>query len=562
MLYLPRFPKPGLAAVLSGGLLLLGVSRGPAAPNSPTPAATPSPAAPAVRTSFDEVTARLDKGGSFYLYLSTAEFLDKLSTHVIEWRDLLLSSLPKDQKPADRQPIEQGFAALAKLVKGSGVEQITGFGASSLALEPGLNRNTTFIHHYKGAEKGLLFDTFYGSAPHGLTMLDALPKDTALASYGDFDLAGLLRTVLDTLETSGVPEVKQAVDQGLAQFTAVSAMSLDDVLRSLGGSQGVVLTLDPGKTIEVPLSTDKKQSIPLPRLALIVAMNDDRIFQRLDQTLGMIPNLVKVDEPGLKMRTMAYPATPDFTVRVTVAMWDKFLVIASDDGLLRDLIAAQKSGQGFKTTPEFTRLSAGLPTQGNGFSVVTRRFGETLKQVQSDLMNRDATPPEQRAFMEKLSSLQNVSESYSVSAHVDNGWLNVSKGSQSLNQVLLPLAIVPAAIAAGVALPVYQAVQQKGKATKSEAQAKQIALACALYAGDHKGKFPPTLDALVPTYVEEKTLFVSPFAPDEPLGYKLTPGLTAKSPTDKVLVEDKFASREHQRVVAHVDGSAEVTKVP
>ena len=121
---------------------------------------------------------------------------------------------------------------------------------------------------------------------------------------------------------------------------------------------------------------------------------------------------------------------------------------------------------------------------------------------------------------------------------------------------------MPAGIAAGIAVPVYNSVQAKGKATKSLAQTKQIALACQLYAGDHKGKFPPTLDALVPKYCDDKKLFVSPFAPDEAMGYTYTPGLTTKSSADKVLIEDKFSEKEHQRIVAHVDASAETTKVP
>jgi len=89
-----------------------------------------------------------------------------------------------------------------------------------------------------------------------------------------------------------------------------------------------------------------------------------------------------------------------------------------------------------------------------------------------------------------------------------------------------------------------------------------IAVSCKLYAADNDGKFPPTLDALVPQYVVDSKTLVSPFAPEVPIGYDYTAGLTEESPPDKVLIEDKFASREHQRVVVHVDMSGEVTHEP
>ena len=240
----------------------------------------------------------------------------------------------------------------------------------------------------------------------------------------------MLGTLRDTAENSGLPEVKSAVDQGLAQFTAFSGMSMDDLLHSLGGAQGFVLTLDPAKKVEFTVDKDQKVTVPFPRAALFLRMTDDRIFQRLDQVLAMLPNLTKVDEPNLRLRTMVFPAAPDFTVRATLAQWDKFLVLTSDDGLIRDMIAAQKSGQGFKATPEFAKLSAGMPTQGNGFSVSTQRFSETYQTLQKEMMNKNGgVPPEQKALFDKLSALQNVGNSYSVRSHVDNGWLSVGKGT-------------------------------------------------------------------------------------------------------------------------------------
>ena len=591
MASLPRFSLLLTVAVFCGGTLLPGAlpQSVRAASVAPAPAAAPAPT-PVQPTSFDEVAARLDKGGTFYLYLSAAQWFDGLSSHVTEWRDLALNALPKDQKnAADRRNIEKGFAALAKLIKQSGIEQITGMGASSVALEPGLNRNVVFVHHHKDAEMGL-FGTAFGDKPHPLEGLDYLPADTAYAHYGDLDLSRILRTVYDTLEGSGIPEVKKGVDDALAQFQQVTGLSAEDAVGSLGGSEGILLTLDPAKKIHVSLGDDKSTDVPsdddkpgvppagrsltlpLPRLAFFLRTNDDKIFTRIDQVIGMMPGLTKVDEEGMRMRTFAFPASPDFTVRATVAQLGDFLVLTSDDGLIRDLLAAQKSGQGLKATPEFAKLAAGMPTEGNGFTVVTRQFGETVKTVQAEMMKQNpGMDAGQTAWLQKFYAGQNVGSTYTVSAHVDDGWLSVSKGAEGVNQVLLPLAIVPAAIAAGVAWPMYQAMQPKsdltaksdvaGEAARSKENINQIALACRIYAGDHDGKFPPTLDVLTPDLLAAPFL-TSPFAPDEPTGYTYTPGLTIKSPAKDVLLTDKFAGKEHRRIVAHVDGSTEATKVP
>jgi hypothetical protein len=88
--------------------------------------------------------------------------------------------------------------------------------------------------------------------------------------------------------------------------------------------------------------------------------------------------------------------------------------------------------------------------------------------------------------------------------------------------------------------------------------AKQIGTACRLYAVDNDGKFPPNLEALVPDYLPDAKSLVSPFAPNEPIGYNYTAGLTDTSRPDLDLLEDKFSAAEGVRVVVRVDTSGEV----
>ena len=110
----------------------------------------------------------------------------------------------------------------------------------------------------------------------------------------------------------------------------------------------------------------------------------------------------------------------------------------------------------------------------------------------------------------------------------------------TLIELLVVISII--ALLAGIALPVFSQVQERGAQTKDLSNAKQIALACKLYASDNDGKYPdkdgtsaadpqPTLAAtgtsnqafalLVPQYLPTEKLFYlgksawSPNVPDE-----------------------------------------------
>ena len=546
----PSSPSPSIISVV------------PAPAPTPAPPAPPAPGAAvsAEPSSFDEVAAQLDRGGSFYAYLSTEKWLAGLAAQLGNWREIILSA-PAVSSPADRQSAEAVLQLVTNLYTRSGLDRVTAVGASSFAVEPGLYRSKLFIHHRTGKGDGLLASAF-GKTPHPLTALDLLPADTALAGFADFDLTEIVPFLLREIGESGVPEAKKGLDQALKEFPPAAGMTLDEALASLGGSLGFILTLDPAKPLALPIP-GQDVSIPTPRAALLVQVRDDRIFQRIDQLIAANPGLVKVDEAGLRLRTLPSPMPPPFELRPTVALWGGWLILATDDRLVRDLIAAKTTGRGYKSTAEFAQLAGGLPVQGNGFQLATAALGEAFARVQREMVKgQPGTTPAQFAMIEKLLGNQKAGATYAVTAHLPNGWLAVGKGSQGAGPLLAPALIVPVAIGAGLALPAFSKVRGKSNATKSLSTAKQIGLACKLYALDNDGKFPPNLAALIPDYLPEATILVSPFAPGEPAGYSYRAGLTEKSPPKTVLLEDKFAAREKQRVVVRVDGSGEVLPAP
>lgn len=533
------------------------------APLAPAPAASGgSPVQKsATPNSFDEVTAQLDPGGDFYLYLSTAQWLGKLSKGVDTVHDLILSG-SGSQAIHDRHQAEKVFALVKDVIQKSGLEQITGIGASSFAVAPELHRNKLFVHHYPESGAGILW-SLYGKEPHPLSGLDFLPVDTALAGFSDFDLAQFINFLRQEADQSGIPEAKEAVAKWQTQFAGISGLQLDDVLQSLNGSMGMVLTLDATGTVSVPIA-NQPQQIPAPRLAILLAVKNDLIFKQVDKMVSGYPGVIKADEPDVRMRTMPIPFPPGLNLRPTVAQWNGYLIIASDDKLVRDMMAVQKGAPGYKSTEEYATLSAGLPQQGNSAGVSTQRFIDAFRKIQGQLVaNQPGATPAQTALMQQMVfNYQKVGHTFGVGVQLPNGWLSVSQGSQGSSQLLAPLVIAPAALAAAVAIPAFTGMQERAVQTRALSNAKQLGLACRKYAIKNNGSLPPSLDALFPTCLSNRAILASPFMPGVPDGYTYTPGLKQTDAPDTVVIEDKFAPLKHLRIVVRLDGSTSVTHVP
>jgi hypothetical protein len=126
----------------------------------------------------------------------------------------------------------------------------------------------------------------------------------------------------------------------------------------------------------------------------------------------------------------------------------------------------------------------------------------------------------------------------------------------------LGLSFIFLAFLAGLALPVFAQVQVRAKETQSLSNAKQIALACQLYALENKGNFPQTLEELVPVYLPDRKTLVCPLSgPTVPIGYEYFGGKQT-DPPETVLLASKALSKGKRRVIAHTDASAELVRNP
>jgi hypothetical protein len=425
------------------------------------PAAGPKPAiVSAEKTSFDEVTAKLDKGGNFYLYLSTEQALSGLSGKMAGVSNFIgcLPGVPGEK----RESISKVFDFAGACLKDSGIEQISGVGMSSIAREPGFYYGKLIVHHYPGRDAGAIWSMF-GKAPHPLQELDLLPESTVFAAFSDVDVPLVWNNVQKHLERLDLPAVTGSLQQWPAQFRKVTGLDFDKVLASLGGNYGIIFTLDEQKKISLPLPGGAVE-FSSPGLAVVAKVTSDVIFNRVDEFCKSNPLVVRVDTPDLRMRTMTIPLPLPLELRPSIARSGDYLLLATSDTLVQEILAVKAGRQkGFKSTAEFAKLSQGIPEEGNNFSLVANRLAKSLMQLQQQtLTNKGSMTAAQVESLQRAIHSGTNYGSYSVGVNGPEGWEGCANGSQSIQSAIVGGAVgvgVAAAIVVPTLIKAHEAVQ-------------------------------------------------------------------------------------------------------
>src|SRR5207244_1316478 len=101
--------------------------------SNPSKGAGTSPSAE--KNSFQEVTSHLDPGGNLYLYFSTEQMLAGVSSKVSNLRQVL--GVVPNVSTGDRENLDKALDIVTNLILSSGIEDVSGFGMSSIAREKG-----------------------------------------------------------------------------------------------------------------------------------------------------------------------------------------------------------------------------------------------------------------------------------------------------------------------------------------------------------------------------------------------------------------------------------------
>jgi type II secretory pathway pseudopilin PulG len=430
----------------------------------------------AAKNSFQEVTSHLDPGGNLYLYLSTEEWINGLSGQISQLRDLA-NAVPSTSD--DKQNTARLFDALTKLVKQSGIEQISGFGISSVAVEKGLYRTKWMLHHYKGNDSGYLWSAM-GRQPHALDGLDLLPANTAFAWFSDLDLPLLFSIFTNDIGASGILGPQLTAQTLRAQFSAMTGGDLDKAIASIGNECGLAVTLDENSAVNPRLPGPAGQ-IPDIGLMLICKVKNDMIFDLVDSNLKANRQIIRTDRSDLRMRTMPLPAMGSpIKLRTSVARSGDYLFVASTDALIEAAVAV-KAGKspGLKSTEEFKKVSQGTPDQGNSFSFRSQKIAQTIARLQSQVLPSTTTNnPSQKPMLANLFGTPGTPGTYQVAANTAEGWFALGNSGQNPATTLFLLPTIATILITGsVAIPSLVRSRQTANDAAVVANLKAIATA-------------------------------------------------------------------------------------
>ena len=237
----------------------------------------------------------------------------------------------------------------------------------------------------------------------------------------------------------------------------------------------------------------------------------------------------------VRMRTMPVPIPMAINLRPTAATSGGYLFIASSDALVQQALAVKAGDQpGLKSTAEFKRLAQGIPDQGNQFSFVSARFGQTVMEIQKQVLaaqsSRNSGQP-QMAWLQTLMNPNRATFSYSVGMNTPDGCLTIGNGNQSA----AALCVLPAAAAVGmmsaIAIPNFvkaRATSQRNACINNLRQIDAAKNQWALEKGKTNGDVP-TEDDIKP-YIH----LIGGHLPRCPAGGTYTIGPAGEPPTCSV----------------------------
>ncbi len=441
---------------------------------------------PVRETSFEEVTKQLDPGGSVYAYLATDQWLAGLSTNVAQLASLL-GTLPNTSE-TDREQMQRAFGSLAHVIEKSGLENLSGVGVSGIQVTPELSRTKLVLHHGRGKGDGIFWNVF-GKTPHAFDGFDLLPESTAIAAFGDLDVALLWKTIEQEVRNADIPELTAAFEKFPEEFEAGTEISWDKFLGSLAGEGGLILTLNEANKIQVPFT--EGLVVPEPGLLFAIKVKNEVIYNRVSAEMKKTDMARIVDEKGLKMTSIRAPLPVAMDLEITVASAEDYLFVASSSALVRQVLDVRAGkADGLRKTTSFAELLKYLPKDGNNFFYADRRFSGTLQAVQKAALAKEDNQLARSEFIQRVFN-QKPMYGLAIGRHTDTGWESVVVGSEdSATAIVAAPALGGTAMVAAMALPALAKAKEKSKSVQCVNNLRQIGLALRIWAGDHDDRFP------------------------------------------------------------------------
>ena len=444
----------------------------------------------------------LNSGGDLYLAMDSGEWTKELDMALARLQGFFETTLAEEK----REGMDLLFHFVHSFLRDSGVRDLGGFGASSVALAEDLHHNRLFLQHPAGGPRGFLWDALTGeNLP--LALLQRLPANTAFARWGIVRPLPVWQWLNNAVKESGNEEFVAGFQEALADL-AESGIDLERCVASLKGGVGFVATADPERSSKLPLGRDRVLEMPALAGALVAEVTDDTLFDLIGKMLAdRGKEFERVERNGVRALLLQEERIEDlgFSFRVTVARFEDLLVVSTSDVLVETLAA--KRG-GLTETPHFRRCQQSMPQEGFAFlylsPVASRVACDAIVKLAAD------EAPEAAGVVAAWYAPMRDLSSWSVTLRTPDGVAVVANQSAGAAQLLLthgPAAHLP--ILGGAMIPALAGAREKAQLANDQSNLKQLGLGLIMCSMDHDGKFPDDLGATM-DYVNDGKVYVCP----------------------------------------------------
>lgn len=532
---------------------------------------------------FTEVSKHLDLGGSFYAYVDIDGDLEGLSDKL---NDVYAEISETGEMPG---------ADIAGIVSELGFNGIQAIGASSYATETGF-RNKAFLY-IPGGRSGLM--NLLGGDAEPLHYGGLAPAGTDLVFEQEINLKALRETADKIVAKIDDPDVEEPFNEILEEEVADLKFTIAELLGNTNGRIMVVARIV--KDQPLPLPPDAPE---IPSIDLVLAVeNASWLFDKLKENFITEGEGPFDFESGGGFDKMLMQVPPDGEMGI----YEPLIALEKKTG--RVFLASRQSfldeclGEGARITsdPEFVASIDGLPTVGNSFSYASPEVFSTIQEVIKEAMGANIPQPGQGGPPVPFSAMESFFTSFmpvlenigiaSVGQNLPNGIFYVSNSPDSHKQTLASMAVMPVAMIAGAAVPMYmmqsqqqaammemqmdQALGQPGEpfpgqqATQVEVigaegefnqnvaklKLRQTHAALVEYAHENDGKFPDSLRGIKADQLDPANLSIKDELTGQSKNLVYLSGRTVDSPDDAVLLATPWPV-EGERLVIRLDGTS------
>ncbi|MGB0579975.1 MAG: hypothetical protein ACPGVU_09765 [Limisphaerales bacterium] len=421
-------------------------------PKPPTPDERPAPnVQPAVDSSFVDVAKKLDTGGSAFAYLSTAQWVQRLSQQV-ETVGAMVEEITRTSNFASQ---EQSFKVVKRIVERGGLQEVAGMGYSAFSPESGAHRSKTYLHRKAGAS-GYLWkiappvdDVLYG--------VDLLPKGTVYATFANLDYAAAWQILSDEIAIVGTPEVQESFSKSQEEMKKAVGMDVSELLGGITDGIGIIVTSNPEDQLTLgDTNTGKAYKIDRPDFALVIGTRDSRIYDSFRTEFGEKEGNKQVIEGKLRMLVMDPLNENNKDWRWTLGFDGEHLMFSTGESILKG-IANAKAGEGLNKEDAFGLLAADAPQMGRVFSYSSDRLASLQRDLHLHMTKLEET--EMAGFVHGfLEVMHPGGSSYSAMQSSNDGWLWTTMSTEEpARQMLNSSFIKPMKLVATVAIPSFKA---------------------------------------------------------------------------------------------------------